>query len=62
MKKNDPNSFQSDKPQTPPGSGFNPTGGNEETGITKEKFKTMNMTQRIKLRSENPSLYEELTK
>lgn len=62
MKKNDPNSFQSEEPQTQPGSGFNPTGGNGETRITKEEFKTMNMTQRIKLRSENPSLYEELTK
>lgn len=54
--------FDTEQQQVPPGSGFNPLGGNEDTGITKEKFKTMNMAQRIKLRNEDPSLYEELTK
>lgn len=62
LKESDSYLFDTGEQQTPPGSGFNPTGGNGETGITKEEFKTMNMTQRIKLRSENPSLYEELTK
>lgn len=62
LKESDSYLFDTGEQQTPPGSGFNPTVGNGETGITKEEFKTMNMTQRIKLRSENPSLYEELTK
>lgn len=36
-------------------------GGNPST-TTKEEFRKMNMAQRLKMRNENPSLYEELTK
>lgn len=54
--------FDTEQQQVPPSTGFNPTGTNGgEVGITKEKFKTMNMAQRIKLRNDDPKLYEELS-
>ena len=55
-------SYLFDIETTPGGSGFNPAGTNSgEARITKEKFKTMNMVQRIKLKNDDPQLYEELS-
>lgn len=60
LKESDSYLFESDN--NPGSKGFNPTGTNGgEVGITKEKFKTMNMAQRIKLRNDDPKLYEELS-
>lgn len=42
---------------TPP-----PAAGNGSKGITKEDFKKMSYSEMVKLQSENPELYNELTK
>jgi hypothetical protein len=39
-----------------------PDGGNPTTTVTKEQFAKMGYTERVKLQSEHPELYNELTK
>ena len=42
-------------------SGFNPQSKQKEDGITKEQFKAMNYSERVKLMTENKALYDALT-
>ena len=52
--------FDTEQQQVPPGTGFNPTGGNVNTGITKEQFNGMSYFERLNLKETNPALYNEL--
>ena len=52
--------FDTEQPPVPPGTGFNPTGGNVNTGITKEQFNGMSYFERLNLKETNPALYNEL--
>jgi hypothetical protein len=43
-------------------SGYKPPKGDNNTGITKEMFEKMGYMERVKLSTENPQLYKELSK
>ena len=56
-----PNQFEStQKPKVDPNRLPNPN--NEDKGMTKEEFNRMGYNARVKLREDNPELYEQMTK